>query len=55
MFGLILLYVVLCLITGLLGTKRAMGYFGATLMSLLLTPLGAILVIKLTAPSQKAN
>ena len=53
MLGLILLYLVLCLITGLLGINRAMGYFGATLMSVLVTPIIAIIIIKLTAPRQK--
>jgi len=53
MLGLILLYFVLCLITGLLGINRAMGYFGATLLSVLVTPLIAIIIIKLTAPRQK--
>jgi hypothetical protein len=48
---LIILYVVFCLITGYLGRERRMGFWGAFIVSLLITPLLMVLILILFGPS----
>lgn len=47
---LIPIYLVLCLIAAFFGRRRAMGFFGTLLFSLLLTPILVGAVLLLTAP-----
>jgi hypothetical protein len=47
------IYLVLCLVTALFGRRRAMGFFGTLLFSLMLTPLLVMAVLLLTAPGRK--
>jgi hypothetical protein len=46
-----LTYVLLCILTGLCGTHRRLGFFGTFLLSLLITPVPVLLILMLTAPS----
>jgi uncharacterized membrane protein len=48
----IILYVVFCVLTGLCGTQRRMGFFGTFLLSLVLTPVIVLLLLILTGPSR---
>jgi hypothetical protein len=44
-------YVILCLIIGLFGRNRRMGYFGTFMLSMLITPLIMMVVLAMTGPS----
>ena len=48
----IILYVVFCVLAGLCGSQRRMGFFGTFLLSLVLTPVIVLLLLILTAPSR---
>jgi hypothetical protein len=50
---LIILYIVFCLLAGLCGTHRRLGFFGTFLISLVITPVVVLLLLILTAPSQR--
>jgi hypothetical protein len=47
------IYLVLCVIAAVFGRRRAMGFFGTLLFSLMLTPLVVLAVLLLTAPARK--
>jgi len=49
----IVLYLVFCILAGLCGTHRRMGFFGTFLISLVVTPVVVLLVLILTAPSRR--
>jgi len=42
-------YLVLCMIVGLLGHKRAIGFWGFFVLSIILTPLLVTLILALTS------
>ena len=44
-------YVIFCLLTGLCGIQRRMGFFGTFVISLLITPVPVLVVLLLTGPS----
>jgi peptidoglycan/LPS O-acetylase OafA/YrhL len=46
-------YIILCLLTGLCGAYRRMGFFGTFLIALFVTPVLVLLVLLLTGPSQR--
>jgi len=48
----VIIYIVFCILTGLCGSQRRMGFFGTFIMSLFLTPIVMLIVLKLTAPSE---
>lgn len=48
-------YLVFCLLVGLCGSQRRMGFTGTFLLSLVITPLIALLVLLMTAPSRRAE
>ncbi|MFI5013713.1 MAG: hypothetical protein ACHQAY_15340 [Hyphomicrobiales bacterium] len=48
-----LVYGLLCLLTGLCGSQRRMGFFGTFLISLLITPAGMLIILLLTGPSHR--
>jgi amino acid transporter len=48
----IVLYVIFCLLAGLAGSQRRMGFFGTFLLSLVITPLLASLLLIFTRPSR---
>lgn len=47
-----LLYVVLCVLCGLMGRRTAIGFVGHLLLALLITPVGDILVQLFGRPSR---
>ena len=51
----VIIYVVFCILTGFCGSHRRMGFFGTFLMSLFLTPIVMLIVLKLTAPSERVE
>ena len=48
----IVLYLVFCLLAGLCGSHRRMGFFGTFLLSVFLTPVLVLLLLILTGPSR---
>jgi hypothetical protein len=48
----VVLYVIFCLLAGLAGSQRRMGFFGTFLLSLVITPLLVLLLLILTRPSR---
>jgi hypothetical protein len=51
----VIIYLVFCLLAGLCGIHRRMGFFGTFLMSLVVTPVVVLLVLVLTAPSHRVE
>ena len=45
------IYIVFCVLTGLLGIDRRMGFFGTFLIAIVTTPFFVLPVLLLTAPS----
>jgi hypothetical protein len=50
--GLVIIYLVFCVLVGLCGTQRRIGFFGTFLLSFLFTPVVALVVLILTAPKR---
>jgi hypothetical protein len=48
-------YLVFCLLVGLCGSQRRMGFTGTFLLSLVVTPLIALIVLLITGPSRRAE
>jgi uncharacterized membrane protein len=48
---LIIIYIVFCVLAGLCGTNRRLGFFGTFLISLIITPVVMLLVLILTGPA----
>jgi hypothetical protein len=48
-----ILYVIFCLLTGLCGIQRKLGFWGTFVIALLVTPIPVLLVLLLTAPSRR--
>lgn len=49
----VILYVIFCLLTGLCGVQRRMGFLGTFIFALLVTPIPVLIVLLLTAPSRR--
>jgi len=49
----VVLYLLFCILAGLCGIHRRMGFFGTFLISLVVTPVVVLLVLILTAPSRR--
>jgi hypothetical protein len=49
----VILYVVFCLLTGLCGIQRRLGFWGTFIIALLVTPIPVLLVLLLTAPRHR--
>jgi hypothetical protein len=49
----VIVYVIFCLLTGLCGIQRRMGFLGTFILALLVTPIPVLLVLLLTAPSRR--
>ena len=49
----IIIYVIFCLLTGLCGVQRRMGFLGTFIFALLVTPIPVLIVLLLTAPSRR--
>jgi len=48
-----IIYIILCLLTGLCGSQRRMGFFGTFILSIITTPLVVLPVLLLTGPSRR--
>jgi hypothetical protein len=48
-------YLVFCILVGLCGSQRRMGFTGTFLLSLFLTPVVALIVLLLTGPSRRVE
>jgi hypothetical protein len=48
-------YLLFCILVGLCGTQRRMGFTGTFLLSLVFTPLIGLLVLLITGPSRRAE
>jgi hypothetical protein len=51
----ILAYITACLLTGFSGTHRRMGFWGTFCLALIVTPLVALPVMFITAPSRRVE
>jgi hypothetical protein len=49
----LVLYIVFCLLVGLCGSQRRMGFIGTFIASLFFTPIVVLIVLLLTGPSQR--
>jgi hypothetical protein len=49
----ILVYLVFCLLTGLCGIHRRIGFLGTFILSLFITPVVMLIVLLLTGPSRE--
>jgi hypothetical protein len=50
----LILYIVFCVLVGICGSQRRMGFIGTFIISLFLTPVVVLIVLLLTGPSQRA-
>lgn len=50
---LLAIYLLACFLVGLVGSRRAMGFFAAFFFSLLFTPIVVILILQLTRASER--
>ena len=50
-----ILYVLFCILVGLTGSQRRMGFTGTFLLSFLFTPVVMLLVLLLTGPSKQVE
>lgn len=48
-------YLVFCILVGLCGSQRRMGFTGTFLLSLIVTPVIGLLVLMITGPSRRAE
>jgi hypothetical protein len=48
-------YLVFCILVGLCGSRRRMGFTGTFLLSLIITPVLALIVLLITGPSRRAQ
>jgi hypothetical protein len=49
------IYIIFCLLTGICGMGRRMGFFGTFLLALFATPLVVLPVLLLTGPSRNVE
>jgi len=48
-----IVYIILCLLTGLCGSQRRMGFLGTFILAIITTPLVVLPVLLLTGPSRR--
>ena len=51
----VILYLAFCLLAGLCGSQRRMGFFGTFFLSVVVTPVVVLLLLILTAPSHRVE
>jgi hypothetical protein len=51
----IIVYVLFCILVGICGSQRRMGFTGTFILSFFLTPLVILIILLLTGPSQRAE
>jgi hypothetical protein len=50
-----IVYLIFCVLTGLCGTQRRMGFLGTFLLALVTTPLVVLPILLLTGPSRRVE
>ncbi|HEY1363926.1 MAG TPA: hypothetical protein VGF60_16930 [Xanthobacteraceae bacterium] len=50
-----LFYILFCVLTGLCGSQRRLGFLGTFLLSLVVTPVVVLLFLLLTGPSRRVE
>ena len=50
-----IIYIILCVLTGLCGSQRRRGIFGTFILALITTPLVVLPVLLLTGPSRRVE
>jgi len=53
--ALLVAYLVFCILVGLCGSQRRMGFTGTFLLSLFVTPVIALIVLLITGPSRSVE
>ena len=53
--ALLVAYLVFCILVGLCGSQRRMGFTGTFLLSLFVTPVIALIVLLITGPSRRTE
>ena len=51
----VILYIIFCVLTGLCGVNRRMGFLGTFVIALVTTPLVVLPVLLLTGPSRRVE
>lgn len=51
--ALVILYIVFCILVGICGSQRRMGFTGTFIFSLLVTPVVVLVVLLMTGPAQR--
>jgi len=51
----IIVYVLFCILVGICGSQRRMGFTGTFILSFFVTPLVVLIILLLTGPSQRAE
>jgi hypothetical protein len=51
----VILYIIFCVLTGLCGVNRRMGFIGTFILALATTPLVVLPVLLLTGPSRRVE
>jgi len=51
----IIVYVLFCILVGICGSQRRMGFTGTFILSFFITPLVVLIILLLTGPSQRAE
>ena len=51
--AMLIAYLVFCVLVGLCGSQRRMGFTGTFLLSLVITPVLALVVLLITGPSRR--
>jgi len=49
----VIAYILFCVLTGVCGMNRRMGFFGTLIISLLVTPVPVLVILLLTGPSHR--
>jgi hypothetical protein len=49
----LILYIVFCILVGICGSQRRMGFIGTFIVSLVFTPVVVLIVLLLTGPSHR--
>jgi hypothetical protein len=50
-----IIYIIFCVLTGLCGSDRRLGFFGTFLLALITTPLVVLPVLLLTGPNRRVE
>lgn len=51
----IIVYILFCILVGICGTQRRMGFTGTFILSFFITPLVVLIVLLLTGPSHRLD